>query len=229
MRLLLLASVVVLGVLLVTAFGAHGEPRTPPPAPAVERQPAPPRRRPTPAPPPRVTVIGDSVADEISYVGSARVLLGRGVRLRLELAACRRLVEPSCTVAGVQPTTTLDLIHDLGRALGPVVVVSVGYNDDQLLYAHDVKAILAALDEAGVHRVFWLTLRAERHPYLAMNGTLRSIAARDPHLTVVDWNRYSRSHPTWFDSDGLHLTPSGAIGMARLLHRTLTGASAPPG
>ena len=169
-----------------------------------------------------MTVIGDSVADEIAYVDSAQHLLARGVDLRLELAACRRLVEPSCTVAGVQPTTTLDLIHTLGQALGPIVVVSVGYNDDAFLYSRDVGAILSALHHAGVRRVLWLTLRAERHTYLAMNGVLRSAAARDAELTVVDWNRYSRSHPTWFDDDGLHLTPSGADAMARLLHHTFS-------
>ena len=96
------------------------------------------------ATPLRVTVIGDSVADEISYVSPARALLGRGLRLDLELAACRRLVEPSCTVAGVQPATALELIHAQGRKLGSVVVVAVGYNDDELVYRRDVERVLGA-------------------------------------------------------------------------------------
>ena len=223
MRLLLLTAISLVGILLASALGAHGEP--PPAPPTADAKPPAVRhhRRHAPQPPLHVTVIGDSVADEIAYVDSAQHLLARGVRLQLELAACRRLVEPSCTVAGVQPTTTLELIHTLGATLGPVVVVSVGYNDDAFLYSRDVKAILAGLHRAGVRRVLWLTLRAERHTYLAMNGVLRSVAARDPRLTVVDWNRYSRSHPTWFDDDGLHLTPAGANAMARLLHRALAG------
>ncbi len=44
---------------------------------------------------------------------------------------------------------------------------------------------------------------------------------RHPTLTVVDWNLYSRSHPDWFQPDGLHLTDVGAIAMATLLHRSL--------
>src|SRR5215813_12420594 len=104
MRLLLIVAVG-LSVLLASTLGAHGEPHTSP-------KPAPPRKPPThhhlhaARLPLHVTMIGDSVADEIAYVDSAQHLLERGVHLELELAACRRLVEPSCTVAGVQPTTT---------------------------------------------------------------------------------------------------------------------------
>jgi hypothetical protein len=173
------------------------------------------------ATPARVTMIGDSVADEISYVGSARALLGRGLRLDLELAACRRLVEPSCTVARVQPPTALELIHAQGRALGSTVVVAVGYNDYELPYHRDVERVLGALRRAGVRHVLWLTLRAARHPYVTMNATLRQLAAGDSRLTLLDWNRHSRSHPSWFGADGLHLTPAGAMGMARLVRVAL--------
>jgi len=170
---------------------------------------------------PRVTMIGDSVADEISYLGSAQAALGRGVQLDLQLAACRRLVVASCTVAGVQPTTTLQLVSSLGRSLGPDVVVAVGYNDYELLYPGDVLQVLKALRRAGVQHVLWLTLRASRHDYVDMNRALREIASADPQLTVVDWNAYSRSHPDWFDSDGVHLTPAGGEAMATLVHERL--------
>ncbi len=170
---------------------------------------------------PRVTMIGDSVADEISYLGSAQTTLSRGVQLNLQLAACRRLVEASCTVAGVQPTTTLELVSSLGRSLGPDVVVAVGYNDYELVFPNDVLQVLKALRRAGVQHVLWLTLRATRHDYVDMNETLRAIASTDPRLTLVDWNLYSRSHPDWFDSDGLHLTPEGGQAMATLVHTRL--------
>jgi hypothetical protein len=54
-----------------------------------------------------------------------------------------------------------------------------------------------------------------------MNAALREHAKSTPGLTVVDWNRYSPSHPDWFKDHGLHQTHAGAIAMARLLHRTL--------
>lgn len=181
--------------------------------------------RPVRAPPPRVTLIGDSVADELSYIQPARVLLGHGLKLDLQLAACRRLVEPSCAVAGVQPPTALDVIHTLGRALGSEVVMAVGYNDYELIFARDVHEVLAALRLAGVTHVYWLTLREVHRPYVEMNAALRAIAAHDHELTIVDWNRDSRGHPSWFDADGLHLTPAGATALAGLLHRTLDAGS----
>jgi hypothetical protein len=168
--------------------------------------------------PARATFVGDSVADEIGYIASARALLP-GVRL--ELAACRRLVQPSCSVAGIAPPSALSLVEALGASLGRTVVVSVGYNDPALLYAHDLDTTVRALERAHVQRILWLTLRATRHPYLTMNDAIRAAAKRHPDVQVVDWNRYSRSHPTWFRSDGLHLTPAGAIAMARLVHRAL--------
>jgi hypothetical protein len=225
MRLFLALSLVVLAGPLALGMADHADRRVPPSPPAPHATPSThhrslPRRKPVL----RLTVIGDSVADEITYVTSADRLLRHGVRLNLQLAACRRLVEPSCTVAGIQPPTALQLIQYLGPRLGPNVAVSVGYNDDENLYRRDVERVLAALREAGVRRVLWLNLRAERHPYLVMNDALRELATADPQLTLVDWNRYSRSHRAWFGPDGLHLTPAGAIAMARLLHKTLTGA-----
>jgi len=75
--------------------------------------------------------------------------------------------------------------------------------------------------------VLWVTLRAERHPYLVMNDAIRAAAARHPELTVVDWNVYSRSHPDWFHEDGLHLNAEGARAMATLLHDALVTLGVP--
>jgi hypothetical protein len=43
-------------------------------------------------------------------------------------------------------------------------------------------------------------------------------------VTVVDWNVYSRSHPDWFQADGLHLLGPGAEAMATLIHNALLAA-----
>ena len=182
------------------------------------------------AAPQRVTVIGDSIATAVEYDATARAVLGQGVDLRLELAPCRRIAPDSCPYAGTRPPTLLDLVQRLGPALGPTVVVAVGYNDFEQAYADDIELALAALRKAGVARVLWLTLRAERHSYLDMNEMIRAAAARHPELTVVDWNLYSRSHPDWFQPDGLHLTAAGAQAMATLVHRALAdlGVAPPP-
>jgi len=69
--------------------------------------------------------------------------------------------------------------------------------------------------------VWWLTLRAAHHGYVNMNDDIEAAAKQHPELTVVDWNVYSRSHPDWFQDDGLHLLHSGADAMATLIHQTL--------
>ena len=136
----------------------------------------------------------------------------------------------SCPIDGVRPQNAVDLIHSLGSRLGANVVVAVGYNDHEDEYAQDVEDTLAALKAAGVKHVFWLTLRAARHPYITMNADIAASAQMHPELTVVDWNVYSRSHPDWFLDDGLHLKNVGAEMMATLIHKSLlqAGVAATP-
>jgi hypothetical protein len=174
------------------------------------------------AAPTRVTIVGDSVAAELNVDPQARSLLSRGgLDVDLELTACRRLAKPSCTVAGVQPPTLLQLIADRGRGLGPAAVVAVGYNDNDTGFTQTVDAVLDAFARAGVRRVVWLTYRAARHDLLHMNAELRAVALRRPQLAILDWNRYSRSHPSWFAADGVHLTPAGAEALAAFLRTQL--------
>lgn len=168
-----------------------------------------------------VTFIGDSVASALGDVPSARQRLGQGIDLDLEVAPCRRLEEQSCPP---RPPTVIDLIGELGSRLGPVVVVAVGYNDPEDRYAAEVADVLDALEAAKVKRVFWLTLRASRHPYLTMNDAIRAEVAKRDDVTVIDWNLYSRSHPEWFQDDSLHLTSSGALAMATLVNKRLLAA-----
>jgi len=171
-----------------------------------------------------VTLIGDSVADAISGDQSAVAILRQGIALDLEVAPCRRVEGIGCPVDGVRPPSVVELVQSMGSTIGPNVVVAVGYNDFEDQYAGNVEDAINALTAAGVKRIFWLTLRAARHPYLTMNAAIAEAAARHPQVTVIDWNVYSRSHPSWFQSDGLHLLGAGSDAMATLIHTSLLGA-----
>jgi hypothetical protein len=169
----------------------------------------------------RVTLIGDSVATAFNHNADARRILGRGIELKLEVAPCRRIAPDSCPYEGERALTVLELVRLRGASLGPTVIVAVGYNDFESQYADNIEAALDELDKAGVRRVLWPTLRAARHPHLPMNAAIEAAAERHPEMKVVDWNVYSRSHPDWFQDDGIHLTPAGVVSMAMLLNRTL--------
>jgi hypothetical protein len=170
---------------------------------------------------PRVTVIGDSVATGIAYNAAARDVLAEGIDLRLELSPCRRVDGVSCPYDGVIPPNVADLAQSLGPLLGPTVIVAVGYNDHESEYERNIETALAAFRKVGVETVLWATLRAERRSYVRMNETIEAVAARHREMTVIEWNVHSRSHPDWFQPDGLHLAHDGAVAMATLFHTAL--------
>ena len=166
----------------------------------------------------RVTVIGDSITASFNYVPAARRYLGKGLDLRSDAVVCRRLVAASCSFQGTTPSTVLQVVGAQGRTLGPVVVVNVGYNDWAAVY--DVDRVVKALRAAGVKHVIWVTLRqagSNASIYAGSNARIRSAGKRwRSTFVVADWNAYSSGKP-WFREDGLHLTTSGALGLARLL------------
>jgi len=174
------------------------------------------------APKQRVTFIGDSIATGVQYEADALKILTQGIDLDPQLAVCRRLVQESCPYKGTRPLTLVDLLPTI--KLAPTVIVNVGYNEPESTYADSVETAFEALEKAGVQRILWLTLTEERPAYANMNDVLRTVAAKHPEVTIVDWQMYSRSHPDWFQDDGLHLGYGGAVGMATLIHKKLVEA-----
>jgi hypothetical protein len=175
----------------------------------------------------RVTVIGDSITASFNYVAGARRYLGKGLDLRSDAVVCRRLVTTSCAFQGSTPPTVLQMVGAEGRALGPVVVINVGYNDWAAVY--DVDRVMRALRAAGVRRVVWVTLReagSYASVYAQTNARIRSAGKKwRSSMVVADWNAYSRGK-RWFRDDGLHLTTTGAFGLARMLRPlVLSGVS----
>ena len=149
------------------------------------------------------TFVGDSVAASISYTPQARTLLSRGLKVRLDLRVCRRLVTVGCPYQGSTPPNALQAVQSLGRSLGEVLIVYVGYNESSAGYGKGIDQIMRAALGQGARGVVWVTLREERDIYRQTNAVIRSAASRWPQLQVADWNAYSNGKP-WFSSDGLH-------------------------
>lgn len=166
---------------------------------------------------PHVLLIGDSVASELQWNADAVTIVQRGLAFDWQVAVCRRLVETSCPFDGSEAPTLLDVVSTLG-SVPPTVVVEMGYNDPEETFAADVQTTLHALFAAGAKHVLWLTLRAVRDPYPALDAILAGAAASEPRLRLVDWNALSGNHPEWFQGDGIHLDHTGALAMAHAVH-----------
>lgn len=175
-----------------------------------------------------VTIFGDSVAAALDWDSTAREVLEHGDRLTLDLAPCRRLWTAGCL--SPPPPSVLEDVRKLGRRLGPTVVVLVGYNDDPVIFREGLGVTLNAMRRDGVRQVLWLTLRAVYPQYVATNAAIKAAARRRPWMRAINWNGYSRDHPTWFASDGIHLSAEGAVQFAIFVHRTLKkyGLTGPP-
>jgi hypothetical protein len=174
--------------------------------------------------PVRVTFVGDSVAAAIDYVPSARSSLSRGLRLRLDLKVCRRLVSASCSYQGYTPSTALEAVRSLGRGVGDVLVVDVGYNEGSTGYREGMRRVIRAALAQGATAVVWVTLREYRDIYRSTNDSIRIEARRWPQVQVADWNAFSQGKP-WFRDDGLHLTSAGAHGLAGLVRPYVLSAA----
>ena len=175
-----------------------------------------------------VTFVGDSVPASISYIPAAQAQLRKGLSVRLDLRVCRRLVQPSCSFQGSTPSTALQAVQGVGRSLGRVLIVDVGYNESAQGYRQGIDRIMRAALAQGATGVVWVTLRETRSIYRATNVAIKTAAKRWPELVVADWNAYSRGKP-WFGHDGLHLTSTGATALATFLRPYVWKAAAVTG
>jgi hypothetical protein len=134
-----------------------------------------------------------------------------------DVAICRTIDGTSCPYEGERAPTLIQAVAARGT-VPPTVVVEVGYNDPAGTFAKEVDHAMSALTAAGATHVLWLTMRESRDPYPALNAMLEQAATRWPQLDLVDWGSASEGHSSWFQTDDVHLTPEGGVGMARLTH-----------
>ena len=168
-----------------------------------------------------ITIFSDSSGASLNWDSSAKRIVEHGNRVLLQLHPCGRLVQPGCLTAN-PPPSVLATVRKLGRRIGPNVVVFVGYNDDPATYRRGLPVVLKALWKRDVHHILWFTLHAVSRQYVDINHAIYAQEQKwRPTMTVLDWNHYSASHPSWYASDGIHLTGVGATAFATYLHRSL--------
>lgn len=108
-----------------------------------------------------------------------------------------------------QMSEGVELLGSRRRSLPAVVVVALGYN-----WTITIEEIRRALIILGPRRV--LGMVTPRGEYASARAAIRAAGRRWPaRVRVLRWAARSAGKPwTW---DGLHLTPAGARGFARLL------------
>lgn len=195
--------------------------------------------------PTRVTLLGDSTMaamqwyqyddDDVDTLANndIREIVSERYSLNFSAESCRRLVVASCTGRfGTRPVSLLPYMQTtLAGRLGDALVVMAGYDDASITNAVD--EVMAEAELQGVAAVLWLTYRtgtsyvlpggqSARDLYQSHNAELQSAATRHPRLRLLDWNAYSAGQPaSWFASDGIHLNPVGAVGLARYITAAL--------
>jgi hypothetical protein len=109
----------------------------------------------------------------------------------------------------------LDVLRSRQRAhtLPHLVVMALGAN-----WSITKKDVWQALSVVGKHRVLGIVTPRELGGGSGSDAvTVRTMGAKYPtRIVVMDWVRYSAGHSGWFYSDGLHLTPSGAVAYGHL-------------
>lgn len=177
-----------------------------------------------------VTIFSDSSGAALNWDSTAKNIVERDDHVLLELHPCGRLVQPGC-LTDHPPPSVLATVRKLGRKLGTNVVIFVGYNDDPATYRHGLPIVLKALWKRGVQHILWFTLHAVTKQYVDINHAIYAEEQKwRPTMTVLDWNHYSASHPSWYATDGIHMTSAGAIAFGTFLHRSLKqlGLTGPP-
>ena len=99
------------------------------------------------------------------------------------------------------------------RGLPPVVVASLGTNDDPHAVSSFEASVRKSLRAVGKHGfIVWPNIvrpAVAGATYAGYNHVLDHIAGHNPHLRIVDWVSIAAHHRSWFGSDGVHPDATG--------------------
>ncbi|MFS0653871.1 acyltransferase family protein [Bacillus sp. 179-C3.3 HS] len=69
--------------------------------------------------------------------------------------------------------------------------------------------------------IFLVNTRVPRAWEDDVNEVMERVASQNDHITLIDWHSAAKGMPTYFQSDGVHLTPKGADTLAQLITATM--------
>jgi len=154
----------------------------------------------------RLFVVGDSLA-----VGTRPYLPGvlHGWRIRSSVSISKHAPEGASELAR------------RGHSLPPVVVASLGTNDDPRATGSFEAAVRKSLRATGKRGcIVWPNIvrpAVAGATYAGYNNVLDRIARRNDHLRVVDWAAMAAHNRGWFGDDGVHPNATGYMARARAI------------
>ena len=158
------------------------------------------------APGKHLFVVGDSLA-----VGT-RPYLPRflhGWRIRSSVSISKHAAEGAAELAR------------RGHSLPPVVVASLGTNDDPHAIGSFEAAVRKSLRSTGKRGcIVWPNIvrpAVGGATYAGYNRVLGRIARRNDHLRVVDWATIAAHNRAWFGPDGVHPNATGYMVRSRAI------------
>ena len=186
---------------------------------------------PDPASPPvgSILFVGDSVGESIATEFAAIVTPAYPV-MNYQSCAGRGMAGAGCLFTVAAPQINADGVGVVNGLDAPAIaIVELGYNDDPATIEGEVQQMLAALTSKGVQRVIFVNMstRSTTRNYAKSNDVLAAAAAKNPSISIFEWNTASSvaNQWRWFDNASLccfvHLSTTGQAEFALFLRQQL--------
>ncbi|MFI0460781.1 MAG: peptidoglycan-binding protein [Ilumatobacteraceae bacterium] len=176
-----------------------------------------------------ILFIGDSVGESIATEFASIVTPAYPV-MNFQSCAGRGMAGASCLFAVTAPQINTDGVGVVNSFDAPAIaIVELGYNDDPATFDGKVQQMLAALISKAVQRVIFVNMstRSTKRSYAKSNEALTAAAAKNPGISIFDWNAASSAANQWrwFDNSSLccfvHLSTTGQAEFALFLRQQL--------
>ena len=176
-----------------------------------------------------ILFIGDSVAESIASEFAA-IVTPAYPTMNFQACAGRGMAGAGCLFPVTAPQINSDGVGVVNTLDAPAIaIVELGYNDDPATFEGEVQQILAALISKAVQRVIFVNMstRSTKRNYAKSNEALAAAAAKNPGISIFDWNTASSAANQWrwFDNKSLccfvHLSTTGQAEFALFLRQQL--------
>ena len=176
-----------------------------------------------------ILFIGDSVAESIASEFAA-IVTPAYPTMNFQACAGRGMAGAGCLFPVTAPQINSDGVGIVNTLDAPAIaIVELGYNDDPATFEGEVQQILAALISKAVQRVIFVNMstRSTKRNYAKSNEALAAAAAKNPGISIFDWNTASSAANQWrwFENKSLccyvHLSTTGQAEFALFLRQQL--------